>query len=66
MGYGTLPLFAVIARGLQAGCEYNTLEWPPCSDTGLCVELLTDPCSNISPDRWTTLGLENKSVTAIA
>lgn len=60
-------LFIIISlTALLSGCRYNEPDQPPCAEAIPCQNVPADPCPNITSGRWTSLGLENESVTAIA
>lgn len=60
-------LFIIISlTALLSGCRYNEPDQPPCAEAIPCQNAPADPCPNITSGRWTSLGLENESVGAIA
>lgn len=62
-------LFWVVLLSLVAGgCGGNDLDREPCAEDLPCPQPAVNPCEDrdLSSDRWTSLGLEDESVSAIA
>ena len=62
--------FSLLWAGLLAlvlhGCGGSDLDRQPCAEDLPCPQPTTNSCSNLIPGEWTSLGLENEEVTAIA
>jgi len=67
----SLPLLislAWVSILVLSGCSNDNLAQRPCAETTTCSQPVTNTCAgkNIASDKWTSLGLENESITAIA
>lgn len=62
--------FPLLCAGLLAlvlhGCGSDALNRQPCAEDLPCLEPAVNACPNVTSDQWTSLGLENEDVTAIA